>query len=169
MSILFLQTGKDTGGRLLEMAATYQPNSTEPAEHYHPYQEEDFTVLQGELFIKLQGKITLLKAGDSLRIARGVKHSMWNGSNKEAIVNWQVRPAMHTEHLLETAAGLATDGRVNKNGMPGILQVALMAKKYSTVFRLAKPSFVMQKIIFGVLSPIAYLVGLQADYPEYLD
>jgi hypothetical protein len=36
--------------------------------------------------------------------------------------------------LLETTAGLASDGKVNKKGMPGILQVALMANKYSKGF-----------------------------------
>ncbi len=169
MSIHFLQTKNDTGGRLLEMESTYEANSVEPAEHYHPYQEEDFTVLKGELTIKLRGEISVLKAGDSIHIARGVKHSMWNASNGQTVVNWQVRPALHTEHLLETAAGLAADGKVNKKGMPGILQVALMANKYSKVFRLAKPGFVVQKIIFTLLTPFAYLVGLQADYTEYID
>lgn len=169
MSIRFLQTAKDTGGQLLEMESTYQAHSIEPAEHYHPYQEEDFTVLKGVLTVKMRGYITILKPGDSLHIPPGVKHSMWNGSNGSTIVNWQVRPAMHTEYLLETAAGLATDGKVNKKGMPSILQVALMAAKYSKVFRLAKPAFAVQKIVFAVLSPLARLAGLQPDYQEYLD
>ena len=169
LSIHFLQTAKDTGGRLLEMESTYQAGSIEPAEHYHPCQEEDFTVLQGELTVKMHGQITVLKPGDSLHIAPGVKHSMWNGSNSNTVVNWQVRPAMHTEHLLETAAGLASDGKVNKKGMPSILQVALMANKYSKVFRLSKPAFAVQKVVFVILSPFARLVGLQPDYQEYLD
>lgn len=169
MSIRFLQTKNDTGGKLLEMEATYQPQSMEPAEHYHPYQEEDFTVLEGEMIVKLNGTLSLLKAGESLHIAPGVKHSMWNNSKNKTVVNWQVRPALHTEHLLETAAGLASDGKLNKKGMPSLLQIALMANKYSKVFRLSKPSFAVQKIVFTVLSPFASLAGLQADYEEYLD
>lgn len=169
MSIHFLQTKKDTGGKLLEMEATYQPHSTEPLMHYHPNQAEDFTVLEGELTVTVRGETSTLKAGDSLHIARGVQHAMYNASNNKTVVNWQVRPALDTEHLLETTAGLAADGKVNKKGMPGILQVALMANKYSRVFRLSKPSFAVQKILFTVLSPFAFLAGLQADYEEYLD
>jgi quercetin dioxygenase-like cupin family protein len=169
MSIHFLQTAKDTGGQLLEMKSTYQAHTPEPAEHYHPYQEENFTVLKGELTVKMSGHLTILKTGDSLHIAPGIKHSMWNGSNATTVVNWQVRPALQTEHLLETAAGLASTGRLNRKGMPSILQVALMANKYSNVFRLSKPSYAAQKILFAVLSPFAYLAGLQADYEEYLD
>jgi quercetin dioxygenase-like cupin family protein len=167
--IRFLQTGKDTGGRLLEMKASFEADSPEPALHYHPFQEEDFTVLEGELTVKLPGETVVLKPGDSLHIAAGIDHAMWNGTSKTTVVNWQVRPAMNSEHLFETAAGLAKDGKVNKKGMPGILQVALMANKYSKVFRLSKPSFAVQRILFAVLSPFAFLVGLQADYEEYLD
>ena len=169
MSIRFLQTKNDTGGKLLEMEATYQPQSTGPVMHYHPYQHEDFTILEGELTVIENGKTTVLKAGDSLHIARGVKHAMYNHSDLKTVVNWQVRPALDTEHLLETTAGLAADGKVNKKGVPGILQVALMANKYSKVFRLSKPTFAVQKIFFTVLSPFAFLAGLQADYEEYLD
>jgi quercetin dioxygenase-like cupin family protein len=168
-SIRFLQTGKDTAGQLLEMRATFEARSLEPALHYHPFQEEDFTVLEGELMVKMPGETLVLKAGDSLHIAPGINHAMWNGTNKTTVVNWQVRPAMNSEHLFETAAGLANDGKVNKKGMPGILQVALIANKYSKVFRLSKPSFAVQKILFTVLSPFALLAGLQADYEEYLD
>ena len=167
--ILFLQTGKDTGGQLLEMKATFAAHSVEPALHYHPCQEEDFTVLEGELTVKMPGQTMVLRPGDSLHISPGINHAMWNGTDKKTVVNWQVRPAMNSEHLLETAAGLAKDGKVNKKGMPGLLQVALMANKYSGVFRLSKPAFVVQKILFLLLSPFAFLAGLQADYEEYLD
>jgi quercetin dioxygenase-like cupin family protein len=169
MSIHFLQTKNDTAGNLLEMEATYQPNSIEPVMHYHPHQDEDFTVLEGELIIKMKDQTLVLKQGDSLHIGRGISHAMWNGTNEKTVVHWQVRPAMNSEHLFETAAGLAKDGKMNKKGMPSILQVALMANKYSKVFRLSKPAFVVQKIFFTVLSPFAFLVGLQADYEEYLD
>lgn len=169
MSIHFLQTKNDTSGKLLEMESTYQPHSAEPVMHYHPFQEEDFTVLQGELTVNVKGVLTILKSGDSIHIAPGVPHAMWNNTNNKAVVNWQVRPAMDTEHLLETTAGLASDGKVNKKGMPSILQVALIAIKYSKVFRLSKPAFALQKIVFAILSPFARLAGLQPDYQEYLD
>ena len=38
-SIRFLQTREDTAGDLLEMEASFQPNSVEPIPHYHPKQE----------------------------------------------------------------------------------------------------------------------------------
>jgi hypothetical protein len=42
--IKFLQTAKDTDGKLLEMKAFYR------------YQEEDFMILKGQMTVRLQAK-----------------------------------------------------------------------------------------------------------------
>jgi quercetin dioxygenase-like cupin family protein len=167
--IRFLQTAIDTAGQLLEMESTYQAYSKEPAVHYHPHQAEDFEVLSGELTVRIHGQQNVLKAGDKLHIPRNVVHAMWNASGYKTIVNWQVRPAMNTEHLLETASGLASDGKVNENGMPPLLQTALMVNRFSKVFRIAKPPFIVQRILFTILTPFAYLAGYRPSYKQYLD
>lgn len=167
--IRFLQTTADTKGQLLEMESTFQPYSKEPAVHYHPHQAEDFEVLAGELTIHIHGQQNVLKVGDKLHIPRNVVHAMWNASDHKTVVNWQVRPAMNTEHLLETASGLASDGKVNKNGMPPLLQTALMVNRFSEVFRIAKPPFIVQRILFTILTPFAYLAGYRPTYKQYLD
>lgn len=167
--IIFLQTSADTNGELLEMESIYNEQSREPVPHYHPYQAEDFTVLEGELSVRMDGSVKVLKKGDTLHIPVNTVHSMWNKSNHKTIVNWKVRPAMNTEYLLETATGLANDGKTNRGGRPNMLQAALMMNTYSRVFRLAKPHYIVQKIVFAILAPIAFLSGYKATYKEYLD
>jgi quercetin dioxygenase-like cupin family protein len=167
--IKFLQTASDTGGKLLEMESTYFAHSTEPPSHYHAYQFEDFTVLEGEISARINGEIKTFKAGEHIHFPANTVHSMWNSSNQKSVVNWKIQPAMNTEHLLETGMGLANDGKVNDKGLPNILQVALMMNKFSDVFRLAKPPLAIQKIVFGVLSPIALLLGYRSSYKKYLD
>jgi quercetin dioxygenase-like cupin family protein len=166
--IRFLQTARDTYGQLLEMESTYQPQSMEPAPHYHPYQVEDFRVLSGEITVRIEGQEQVLKQGDIVHIPKNKVHSMWNDSAEEAVVNWQVRPALETEYLLETAAGLANDGKTNAAGMPSILQVALMASRYDAEFRLARPPYFVQRVLFLILTPFAYLAGYQPTYEPYL-
>lgn len=167
--IKFLQTGKDTNGKLLEMETTYNSHSKEPPAHYHPFQVEDFTVLSGQLSVRIDGQIQVLKQGDSLHIPSNKVHSMWNDTDEKTIVNWKVQPAMYTENLLETGTGLAVDGRTNNNGIPNMLQVALMANKYSDVYRLANPPFWIQKIVFLFLTPFAYMFGYKSTYKKYFD
>lgn len=168
-TITFLQTANDTGGQLLEMEHTYNGHSTEPAPHYHPNQEEEFTVLSGELSVRIDGQVRVLKQGERLHIPKNKIHSMWNNSAEKTVVNWKVQPAMDTECFLETAAGLANDGKTNGAGMPGLLQVALLANRFSAVFRLSKPPFPIQRVLFGILMPVAYLAGYRPVYKKYLD
>lgn len=167
--IKFLQTGRDTEGKLLEMEAIFNAHSKEPAPHYHPRQEEFFTVISGELTVKIDGQIKVLQAGDTLYIPVNKVHSMWNNSPRSAVVNWKVSPALNTDQFLETAIGLANHGKTNEDGMPNILQVALLANKYHGVFRLAKPSFAVQKVVFTLLTPFAYVLGYRSSYKTYID
>ena len=164
-----MQTAKETGGELLEMEASFNPHSKEPAPHYHPQQAEDFTVIKGELTVRIDGKLKTLRQGDTLHVPTNKIHSMWNHSDEVTVINWKVRPALDTDHFLETAIGIANNGKTDNNGMPSILQVALLANKYNRVFRLAKPSFVMQKVVFMLLTPFAYLFGYRSTYKKYID
>ena len=167
--IKFLQTATETQGKLLEIESTFHPHSQEPPAHYHPYQIEDFSILQGELTVRIAGQIQVLKEGETLHIPKRTIHSMWNNSEQKTVVNWKVQPAMNTAHLLETNIGLVNEGKTTEAGRPHILQIALMLNKYAPVFRLAKPSYLLQKIIFTILSPFAYLLGYRATYERYLD
>ncbi len=168
-TIRFIQTGRDTGGRLLEMESVYSSHSKEPVAHYHPQQEEEFTVEEGTISVRLNGELRILQQGEQLVIPANTVHSMWNHSDQQSRVNWKVRPALDTEYLLETGMGLAADGKVNENGLPSVLQTALLMFRYKQVYRLAKIPYVIQLILFGILSPFAKLVGYRSVYKKYID
>jgi quercetin dioxygenase-like cupin family protein len=168
-SIMFIQTAKDTEGQLLEMESSWQPFSKEPAPHFHPRQEEEFTVISGELTVRINGELKKLTAGQQLFIPKKTVHSMWNSSAAKTIVNWKVMPALETEELLETATGLANNGKTNKNGSPSLLQAALLMDRYKEEFRLAKPSPFVQTLVFTSLRPVALMAGYKCHYREYID
>ena len=168
-AIRFLQTSLDTEGALLEMESSFAPHAKEPPLHYHPKQTEYFTVLEGTLCIRIAGKVRELKKGDRVTIKPKTAHAMWNASGTPAVVNWMVEPALNTEYFFETGMGLANAGKVKKNGMPSFLQTVLLARAYKNVFRLAKPSYFLQGLVFGVLSPVSKMAGYKAAYKEFID
>lgn len=168
-NIKFILTSKETRGSLLEMEASWQPHSVEPPMHYHPSQTEHFIVMAGELTIKMDGVIKYLKPGARLEIPARTAHAMWNSSDDITIVNWKVLPALDADQLFETGMGLANDGKVNEKGMPAFLQTIIMVNHFSHVFRLAKPSFFIQRILFAILTPVAWLRGYRATYKKYID
>jgi quercetin dioxygenase-like cupin family protein len=168
-TIKFLQTSKDTGGRLLEVEGSYPSRSIIPPPHYHPYQEEDFLIIKGQMTLRMDGKIMILRAGDSLHIPPNTPHSMWNNSGTEAIVNWKIQPALDTEYFFETTVGLAVDSKLKENGRPKLFESVLMVNRFSKVFRLSKPPYFVQKIVFAILTPLAYLLGYRPAYKKYFD
>lgn len=166
-TITFLQTAADTHGRLLEMRASYQAASQEPPLHYHPFQAEDFVIESGEMNVKINGSARVYKAGETLHIPANTPHAMWNAGPETAQINWKVRPALNMENFFEQVTGLVADGKTNARGRPPFLQTAMLANRFSNVFRMVKPPFLLQKIVFWAVFPIAYLIGYKSFYKKY--
>jgi len=165
----FLQTAKSTNGSLLEMESVYDAYSKQPPMHYHPYQEEYFKILKGEITVKLGSVPKYLKQGDELYIPPNTNHAIWNTTDQPAVINWKVIPALESEYLLETITGLANDDKTNARSKPAFLQLVLTANKFSDEFRQSRPAFFIQKILFTILTPFAYLAGYRPVYKKYLD
>ncbi len=163
----FIRTPSDTNGELLEIECSYLTKSKEPLAHYHPFQEEWFEVLEGELSIRLDGRIETLSMGDKIHIPKNQVHSMWNNSANKTVVNWLTKPALRTEQFFENAYGLAQDGKVNKKGMPFFFQIVLFANEFSKEFRLSKPPYYLQQVLFTLLAPISKIMGFKATYDKY--
>ena len=98
--IKFIQTAGDTKGELLEMESSFSAYSKEPPVHYHPFQQEDFIVIDGELTVRIDDELRILKAGDHLHIPAKKVHAMWNNSDGKTIVNWKIRPAIEASATL---------------------------------------------------------------------
>jgi mannose-6-phosphate isomerase-like protein (cupin superfamily) len=157
--LTFLKRAADTNGELLEMEAIYRPVSSAPPAHYHPNQEETFEILSGALHVEIDGQATDVGAGERIVIPPGAVHRMHNAGTEEARVIWQTRPALRTEQFFETLYGLAMEGKANRQGVPNILRVARIMHEHAAEFVLARPSRPVQRIVFGVLAPLARAVG----------
>ena len=167
--LVFSQTAGSTGGALLEMNVWYKPNSSPPPAHYHPFQEEHFQVISGRFHTIIDGHEQSYQPGESFTVPPGVHHAMYNNSQEVGQLLWQTRPALETEVFFETLWGLARDGKVNDQGVPNILQVAVIGQDFNKEFRLVKPSYSILKILFAVLGPLGRLIGYQSRYPAYSD
>ena len=164
--IIFKETAASSNGQLLEMEAIYPANSEVPPEHYHPYQEERFQVIEGKIRAIVDGQENLYQPGQEFTIPPGTPHAMHNVSKEEGRVNWQTRPAMKTEFFHEIIRSLYQDGENSTNRGPSLLQLAVIFWEYRSEFRLKKPPYVIQFILFGILSTIGRLKGYKSHYTE---
>lgn len=135
-------------------------------EHRHSSLVERFTVLEGELTLKLNGKLRVLRVGESAVVEPGVWHDWWNASDRDALARVEITPGERFAYLIETLWGLARLGYTDSKGMPNPLQLALTAREFSDVMELRTPPPAVQRAIFGALAPIAHWRGYRATYPQ---
>lgn len=138
----------DTGGELVEFRARYQPHGVAPPPHYHPRQAEHFEVLSGRLTAVVGGKALTLEKSDRLDVERATVHKMWNEGDVEAVVSWEVRPALRTQDFM--TAMWATDRRLDQ---------ILLIRRFRNEYRLASPPVFVQDVLFLLLAPWAYRRG----------
>ncbi len=167
--VVFRDTVSFTDGELLEVAVTYPPRSSLPPVHYHPSQEETFVVKGGFIRAYFNGEEHVFQDGDVFVVPPGTHHQMHNDADEPGKVIWQTRPAMKTEVFFETVWRLAQDGKLNRGGIAGLLQMIVIGQEYRDVFRLAKPPDIIQRILFAIVAPIGRLAGYKGRYPEYSD
>lgn len=135
-------------------------------EHRHPAITEKFTVLDGELTVMCNGKMSILRTGESVTIEPNVWHDWWNAGKVNALVLVEVTPGDRFMHMIETLFGLARLGHTDKYGLPNLLQLALFAREFRDIFVLRSPPFAVQNVLFGALAPIARWLGYRATYPQ---
>lgn len=163
--LIFRQTGRETNGELLEVEVVYRPHATPPPPHYHPLQEERFRVLQGSIRTLIDREERTYVPGEEFVIPAGFSHAMHNISAEPGRVVWQTRPALQTEAFFETLWGLARDGKTNLNGVPSLLQLAVLLQAYEQEFRLTRPPYAVQRIVWGALAAVGRWRGYRSRYP----
>lgn len=82
--------------------------------HIHPAQDEFILVQEGELDLKLDGQWVKAKAGDLVRMPRGIPHGYFNKSDKPTRALFWVSPAGMLEQLFDKLDHLADPEEVVK-------------------------------------------------------
>jgi quercetin dioxygenase-like cupin family protein len=167
-----VRVGSEESGGGLAVADLYvAPGGAVAGEHAHPGIEEAFTVVEGSVGFRLDGREDVAGPGQRLIVPPGMAHYWWNAGEAEARVVVELRGERRLLEgfvtMLSNIFGLARDGETDAKGRPNLLQAALFAREFDDVIRFVEPPRVVQKALFGILSPVARLLGYRAAYPEY--
>jgi quercetin dioxygenase-like cupin family protein len=159
---------EESDGELLVADLYIAPGGEVMGEHYHPAIEERFTLIRGELGVRLSGRSIKTTPGAMLLVPPGVPHDWWNAGEEDAVVRVEIRPAARFEQMMLNAFGLAQDGKVDRRGMPNFLQLVVFACEFSDVVRFTRPPCLIQGGLFALVAPFARLLGYRGSYQEYL-
>lgn len=165
--VVFEHTAADTGGASLAFEMSFRPDGFVAQEHLHPLQSETHQVLEGKIGLVLAGRRRSLTAGDTVVVDPGTPHRLVDEG--QVRMRFDVRPALRQEVLLETFAGLAREGRLSARGMPGLLQLAVIAHEFEPEGYATRPALSLQRACFGVLASIGRRRGLRPWYARYSD
>lgn len=167
----------DTGGRSFVIEYVNKPFTGEFAvpPHLHPTYVETFEILAGRARYRLGGEVHQAGPGDRVVLPAGIPHvHPWSESDEELRVR-QTAEATPPDLRGLTASlqgaitifGLAGAGRVNRRGVPSLLQVAVIIHETMPATYLAGVPIPVQRGAFAVLAALGRRLGYRTAYPEY--
>jgi quercetin dioxygenase-like cupin family protein len=162
--MIFLKTGAETNGELLQIECFSPPTPEREPEHIHPFQESSFEIISGSCIFRIDGREQSVEHGQSINIQANVPHHFWNPGATVVHYIQEFRPALKIDGFFETFFALARDGKLNKKGIPNLFHVSIIGLAYKEEIRLINPPWALQNIIYKILAPFGKLMGYRADY-----
>lgn len=166
--VQYLETARETGGELVRYRWRSVPGGR-ITEHLHPHQEERFIIERGEGHFTVDGEEQVVRAGETLAIPPGSRHTEWNGSEEEIHGFIEFRPALKAKELHEALAGVVNDGRASARGAPrNPLQLGATFWHFRDDIRVISPPVWVQQLMLPPLAALAKLAGVKG-YDERWD
>jgi mannose-6-phosphate isomerase-like protein (cupin superfamily) len=167
-AITWIETAATSAGSLLAFDLALRPDAALAAEHRHLSQAEHFRVESGRIGLRLGDQESELGVGENATVPAGVAHRWWPLGDGGAVIRVELRPALDTELFFETFFGLGRDGKTNRKGIPGLLQIAVAYDELGdSCPQVVKPPPAVQRLVLTPLAPLAKLLGRRATYPAY--
>jgi mannose-6-phosphate isomerase-like protein (cupin superfamily) len=117
--IEFKELCEETSGTRTVAEVTLAPRGSVPL-HYHHEFSEYYEVLEGELKMQVGKEIKTLRKGDYVLIPIKTVHRYFNQTDQAVKFKVVIQPGnIGYQLLVSVLNGLARDGKVRKNGLPG--------------------------------------------------
>lgn len=147
----FVETGPE---RLTIDSINPATEEREPL-HVHPKQVSGARVLSGSLVFEVDGVEQRLTSGESISIPANAPHRFWTDSEEETHSIAFFEPALEIAAFFETLFALAEEGKIGENGMPSLLQLAVMVPEFEDEIRPLSPPWPLLRLLAAALTPIA--------------
>src|SRR5262252_10235426 len=165
--IEFTAIAEDTGGQLVRFNWRSVPGGV-ITEHIHPHQEERFIISAGEAHFTVEGEERGARAGETIVVPAGIRHSEGNPGPAEIQAVVELRPALRSKQWHEALAGLVADGKATPRGAPrNPLQLGATFWHFRHESRVTSPSIAVQNLLLPPLSALAKILGVRPYNPRW--
>jgi len=165
--IEYTSVAEDSEGQLVRFTWRSMPGGV-ISEHIHPNQEERFAIVSGEATFTVDGERRTAKAGETIVVPPGVRHSEGNLDSAEITGVVELRPALRTKEFHEAIAGLVADGRTTPRGAPkNPLQLGATFWHFRHESRVTSPPIWIQNLMLPTLAMLAKVLGVKPYYESW--
>jgi quercetin dioxygenase-like cupin family protein len=165
--IEYTALGEDNDGELIQFRWCSIPGGV-ITEHVHPHQEERFTIKTGEARFTLRGEELVARAGETIVVPAGVRHSEVNPGPAQIEGVVELRPALHTKEWHEALAGMVADGKTTPRGSPkNPLQLGATFWHFRHESRPTSPPTWIQNLLLPPLWALAKVFGVRPYYDRW--
>lgn len=135
--------------------------------HIHPGADERFLVQSGRVRVVIDGVDHFAAAGETVTVPRGRAHFFANDHAGETRLTVSFSPPQrHLRFFLNFAAMTVLAPRAfSREGDARLLPMALILNAFAGHLYLAGPPIWLQRALFGLLAPIARLLGHRLFVP----
>jgi quercetin dioxygenase-like cupin family protein len=134
------------------------PGGHVPSSHAHPEQEERFTVVDGLLRMRVNGRRRTLHPGQSILVRPGQVHRFANPGTQTTHVLVETRPALAMADLLETAAAMASGTLRTARLLPSVPRPHELILFLRDFEREVRAPYLPVAVVRGVIRPLAWLI-----------
>ena len=156
-------TERETDGRMARAEVWVRAGGGVPVEHFHPYSEERFEVLEGRMVLECAGEARVLLAGECARVPAGTPHRWCNGGPEELHLFVEVGDPHGFEDMIEDAFAAAREGRTNAAGRMKLLPGAAFAQRHHDSLRVTSPPPAVQSLLLPPLALLGRMTAATGD------
>jgi Cupin domain len=137
-------------------------------EHFHPCQEERFSITAGEAHFTVDGEERVVGAGEAIVVPLGTRHSERNRGSVviEGVV--ELRPGLNSRQMHEAFAGLGAAGKTTSRGAPkNPLQLGATIWHFRHESRVTVPPTWVQGLVLPPLWALAPIFGVRPYHEDW--
>ena len=163
--VAFLDEDKDERGEYLVIEHAWVRPGMMAGPHWHPVLAETFTVWEGRMRFRVDGREFALGPGEAVTVGPGEVHRFWNEGEGRLRVVHEVRPPGRHREMFELWHRLDAAGKTNRHGVPKDPLALGLLWELQDGYLAGVPAS-LQRLVFGGLARLARLVGYQERLME---
>ncbi len=153
-----LERPEGPGGALV-MRFRLPPGAASPPPHIHPHTVEVFEVLEGEFETLLGKEWRTVRAGQSVSVDPGVRHTFRNESGADVVIRNVHEPHHDFEAYLRAISKASHEMRATSPNSPGAaLRIALLWGRHDDLIR---PADAPMKVAFPLMRGVARIARIR--------